>query len=257
LERIWAYLYAYVAFLPLIQKHGAGKPIDLTKEPEVQRARALLLWAHKAEKSGRYEPWPEHLPRPDKPDSSDPHIKTANQFFLMMTGWIFLHELAHIALGHRASNSLPSKESIQQEFEADRWASNWILAKWKDFDPDVRIFLQRCMGISFAIAALSGIELYVEGRTPRTHPNVADRLLRFFDDFIDGSSEEQKFVEKHWLAPISILQLHLMNSGKMTSLQKHYDNVREYLLDVRQYFPQSDLESEGSDLESRSTESND
>ena len=81
LERIWAYTYFYLAILDLVNKNGPGVLIDLIKNPEIQPARKLAIWALTCEKNKLQTRWPEDLPRPDKDDGSDDRIGKTNAYF--------------------------------------------------------------------------------------------------------------------------------------------------------------------------------
>ena len=157
--------------------------------------------------------------------------------FLLMMGFIILHEVAHVKLKHRADCSMSSADFIKQEYEADRWAAKWVIDKWREFKDDEMVFIKRSLGVSFAIATLAGIELYLAKSSFKTHPNTAARLLAFLDEFVpENSKTKAESHELAWLTPPTILQVHLLKSGKKIDLGKAYPTFREYLVEAEKFF---------------------
>ena len=69
--------------------------------------------------------WPCALPIPNAQATERSLDWYANNVFLGACGWILLHEVAHIHLSHTPDTS--SDRLKEQEREADKWATNWIL----------------------------------------------------------------------------------------------------------------------------------
>lgn len=149
----------------------AGRPLlDTGSGTTVAEARQLLQAARDLiGNSGAH--WPTDLapPVPDaKVDSEDWY---ANNVFLGATGWVVLHEIAHIFLNHQAT--VTSDVSFMQEHEADLWAADWILGKLPR--GDTRGYF-RLFAISVALTWLAILDHVRQGST--THPHAWQRLER-------------------------------------------------------------------------------
>jgi len=232
LERIWAYLYGHLYITYLLQDTNGGDVIDLNLTKETREVSTLLSWATSADVASQYSSWPQNVPTPSS-DPQDINIKAANELFLMAIGWMILHEIAHIELNQKPPSC--DNESIQQEQEADNWASAWIMEKWEEFNPSERVFIKRTLGITFAISIASAFELHTE-RTSKTHPNIIDRYLNFLDKYVpEEDSEKAHKKEIAWLAAIASLNTHISNSySRSFNLKGKYQNFREHLLDIKQ-----------------------
>jgi hypothetical protein len=236
LERLWAYAYCYSLFFDLSQPETQGRVIDLRASDETERARRLMVWANAAEVTGKSEKWPDNTPRPDQAEP-DERLKPANQIFLMMSGFVLLHEVAHLALGHCQQTPSSRHESIEHEFAADRWAADWILGRWQEYKNDEAVFIQRTVGISFALAAIGGIELYIPKNEAHTHPNAAARLLDFLDRWVPqepGPSLPRR--QAAWKVAPSVLHVHLLKLGRVSEPKECHDTFRDYLLAAERLF---------------------
>lgn len=236
LERLWGYAYCYSLFFDLYQPATQGQFINLKETPEYSAARRLLLWAYEAEKTGVCPPWPDNTPRPDQ-GLGDGRLQAGNQIFLMMSGFILLHETAHMALGHCDNPASNANESIDQEFQADAWAAEWIMAQWEKHNRDEKVFIQRSVGIAFALAALGGIEIHKERIGERDHPNPAERLLAFLDRWMpepnDGVLPPKATA---WKVGPAVLHTHFLTAGKLPDPKKPYPTFRAYLVEAKSLF---------------------
>lgn len=236
LERLWAYAYCYSLFFDLSQPETQGQVIDLRASDETERARRLMVWANAGEVTGKSEKWPDKTPRPDQTEP-DERLKPANQIFLMMSGFVLLHEVAHLVLGHCRQMPSSRDESIEHELAADRWAADWILGRWQEYKNDEAVFIQRTVGIAFALAAIGGIELYVPRPELPTHPNAAARLLDFLDRWVpQGSESILPRRQAAWKVAPSVLHIHLMKLGKVPELEANYATFRDYLQAAQELF---------------------
>ena len=247
LERLWAYAYGYYTLLEIQRDVGKGVEVDLTTHSTGVKAKELLAWAVKNEHSEVHMPWPDGAPTPDS--LNDPNVEPANEIFLVMCAWIFLHEIAHIELhGKPVDSTAPvenasdseseSEQSIRQEFEADAWSSHWILDRWTEFKgDDENVFIKRTLGIAFAISALTGLDLYRKSGKKGTHPSVPDRLLAFLDEFIP-ETDAQKASKKEiaWLAAIVVLSANLIHH-KSYDPKKVHNTFRDFVVYSKLFFP--------------------
>lgn len=229
LERLWAYAYAYYVFFELHREVGMGVEVKLAEHPSGSKARTLLLWAMDGEFNGHLGRWPDEAPTPET--SADQNVAPANELFLLMNGWIFLHELAHLELNHDFSQTLSPEKSITQESQADDWASHWILDRWQAYKADEAIFIKRTLEIAFALAAFSGMEYYEEAKTKITHPSSHARLLHFLDTFVGREDPRSaRRSEAAWYAATAILSAHLLNSRKDFDPKISHATFRDFIL---------------------------
>lgn len=247
LERLWAYAYGYYTLLEIERDLEKGVEVDLASHPTGAKARELLAWATKNEHADVHLPWPDGAPTPDC--VGDPNVKSANEIFLVMCGWIFLHEIAHIELhGNPVDSTAPtenssdleseSEQSIRHEFEADAWSSHWILDCWKEFKgDDDNVFIKRTLGIAFAISALTGLDLYRKSGKTGTHPSVPDRLLAFLDTFIpEINQQDASKKEMAWFAATVVLSANLMHHREYDPKKEH-GTFRDFIVYAKQFFP--------------------
>jgi hypothetical protein len=189
IERLWAYCYGYTAITTELQK-AKGKFGSIENEAEFQLGFNLLEWASQKTLAEREGGWPEILPDPSQTGKLE-HIEAANHFFLMTSGRILLHEFAHTILEHLTAQGTSPEILKREELEADAWADAWMLDKWKEYKPDEKVFIGRCMGIAFAHAPslIFGIDKQHESAT---HPNPVRRILLFIDRYLPNGNPADK-----------------------------------------------------------------
>lgn len=73
------------------------------------------------------ESWPQVLQVPDATAASDSGEGRLNNLFLGALSWIMLHEIGHAHRQH--TKFVGADQRIRQEYEADAFATNWILEK--------------------------------------------------------------------------------------------------------------------------------
>lgn len=134
----------------------------------VHEARRLLATARSLIGDGARQ-WPADVEPPVPGAAAGAEEAFVNNVFLGATGWIVLHEIAHIHLGHQGTVSTDA--SFGQEHEADGWAARWVLEKLDDGDPrgPFRVF-----AISAAAIWLAVLDEVRRGST--THPHAWQRL---------------------------------------------------------------------------------
>lgn len=141
-------------------------------DSDVGLARSLVE-AAKALIRDKDTAWPDALPVPIEnpaPDISDWYV---NNLFLATTGWILLHEIAHIHLGH--GRCATPEASFAQEYEADEWATDWIMRDAPaDLTKDFRI-----LAITTGLVWLAVLDNVRRGST--THPHAWDRMQQLAD----------------------------------------------------------------------------
>jgi hypothetical protein len=114
--------------------------------------------------------WPVGIPHPQAvapEESPDWHV---NNLFLGATGWVCLHEIAHLHLGHETT----TLDSLlkRQEHDADEWATRWILDHTPtDLRQEFRVF-----AIAIGFGWLGLVDAVPQGST--THPHAWERFGR-------------------------------------------------------------------------------
>jgi Peptidase U49 len=230
LERLWVYAHAYVNLLVVVQKHPGGMDLDLTTDPQSRPAMELLTWADDCEALYHQTPWPKGLPRPD-PNAPDGSIdRRVHDIFLSMVAWLMLHETCHAVLRHPFSAT--TEEYRRQEFQADEWASEWMLHDRRnralEYD---RVFLDRALGATLTLSVFTTWEVRLRQGATETHPDPARRLLRFLDRFVPETSGRKAVLrELPWMMAGTVMQLHLTKHQR--ELLKPYDSFRGFYLDV-------------------------
>ena len=192
LERLWGCCYAYSAIVAELQE-AASNSTDVKKSPEYILAFGLLDWVEQESLKDIECPWPDHLPNPQYRELLK-HVEFADHLFLMTSGRILLHEIAHIVLDHFSDQTPTSQTLIRDEFEADAWADDWMLSKWQDYKSDEKVFIGRTMGIAFTHAII----LFFGSRQKSpsiSHPNPIDRLNEFVNRYMPAGAPTDKIPE--------------------------------------------------------------
>src|SRR5262249_46325731 len=115
-ERLWAYSYAYLQVILLVQSHGwSGVSAEI---PPL--ASSMLAAAFETERDGKRLTWRRGWPRPHPSEESQTDGFAATELFLLTAASVLLHEIGHAARGHKASDLAGRWKA--QEFEADDWA---------------------------------------------------------------------------------------------------------------------------------------
>jgi len=228
LERLWAYVYCYYKSYLLVGNNPPGTWVD--REREIVD---LLQWAHTGAASPIENPWPGNAPRPDVPGSGD-QLPVANEIFLMMVAWIFLHEFGHIVRQDRYDDG-PNGQLHNHgiEFAADDWAYRFLLEHWRIYSENRDVYLKRGIGIAFAIFVFSADRFFKGGVVQsHTHPHPVDRLLKFLDYIEAGqtsySAETLRIEYAACVCLYGILARHI----PADEFQKEFDTPRaciEYL----------------------------
>ncbi|MGV1822313.1 hypothetical protein G6L32_24225 [Agrobacterium tumefaciens] len=182
---IWAVAAAVLAMMNLVRAAAAAGKSTIVIEPggpgsevvEFKHAAVALIRDSAAS-------WSADLPAPyHAAPLSTPDGLVAN-LFLAAASVVVLHECGHIVQKH-----LPdSPQAHQQEFEADAWAVDWILAKV--MDAKEREF--RTLAICVAFIWIGLIDDVRRGGT--THPHAAQRLGQAFEQF-SGLTDESEALE--------------------------------------------------------------
>lgn len=192
LERLWCVCYAFTAIVSEIQKVD-GDYFRLQHSKEYALAFRTLDWVKQDTLADLECSWPDWMPSPRDKDSLE-HVEAADHYFLMTSGRILLHEIAHFKLKHSTNPDADPEALKQEEIEADDWADDWLFEQHTDYNDDARVFVGRAMGVAFCHA----ITLFFGSRKKeisKTHPNPIDRLVNFVDRKIPLGKPIEKRIE--------------------------------------------------------------
>lgn len=189
LERLWAYCYGYSTLTTEIQKVGENYHAVLDSN-EYKLAVRSLEWASQDTLEAEEGEWPDYLPDPSQKDSSD-SVRSANNFFLMTSGRILLHEIAHFELNHNTSLGTDCEVLRREEIEADAWADDWMLGNWQELSDEREVYINRCMAIAFT-HAMSLIFGFGRAEPSPNHPSPIDRINSFVNKHIPGGNPGEK-----------------------------------------------------------------
>ena len=149
---------------------GQPEPAELALDRSTVLAEAYaLVDAAKATLRAPAAPWPLGLPAPNVAPPAGSDEERVNWLFLGAAGWVFLHEYAHIALGHQKATT--ADISNQQEREADDWATRWLF----DAVPNETYRWFRTIAVATGLSWLGLNDLVFRGGT--VHPHASERFL--------------------------------------------------------------------------------
>jgi len=200
-EALWALSYSFVVFPDMYQRGG-----ELRVTKGRGRAAARLFDRAKNILLGRYQDWPCCLPTPRMICFKS--VRSANELFLAAVGWVLLHEIGHVKLGHVTQE--PGNEE-----RADAFASSWMLGWDPAEDIPAQNYWKRCAGTTLVLIQNAGPEFFNRTRGGTTHPDPVDRLRGFLRRYVDeyaGLENEQK--DQLWSAVAVILYLFLIASKR-------------------------------------------
>ncbi len=222
LERLWVFAYAATHVYMRFQANGFTRPLLLPATPEGRVVDALLRWAVEGEAKDNPAPWPADLPKPQLNPVDDVHL-VANELFWGAGGFAVLHEIGHVIRRHGGMDQ-PRDVLFREEFEADEWAYDWVMDRWRDYSPNPLVHKKRTTLLAslFALIAIGEIhdpERVKEGK----HPNIIDRTLRFLIKHANESSGLPDGLA--WAVSATTIHLHLthMTNETLPSVESFRD----------------------------------
>ena len=187
--RVYHHLWSAALFFAAlyIEKDAAAKQgkaeVDLDA-PEIEMVWANYLLSCECFKENRVYPLP---PSAKEITSRTDYIVLANELFLGMVAFCILHEIAHLEKGDSKTGDdgklLNQTEPHETEFAADKWAYDWILARWSQSSTDPKAFVERTLGIIFSLAMMYEFRHHRGETFASSHPEACDRLIKFFQDY--------------------------------------------------------------------------
>lgn len=121
----------------------------------------------------RYHTFPTELAVPNASSTAAEDVRVNNLFYGAV-GWILLHEIGHIHLSHEVDTTTDLKK--KQEYEADLWATEWILTGNGILPQHYQFRL-----LVVATALLWVGQMNVVKGPSSTHPEAVDRMDRCRD----------------------------------------------------------------------------
>jgi hypothetical protein len=207
IERLWAYCYAYTTIATELRKKAKGHG-GTENEAEYKLAFYLLKWAKQERLQDIEGDWPDCLPNPSHVDVLE-HVKAANHYFLMTSGRLLLHEIAHMVLPHHTDPDTPKNIQKDEEMDADRWADSWMLDKWSEFRSVEAVFIGRCMGIAFAHAP--SLIFGADRLEPSlSHPTPIERIKSFVKLWLPGGNPSDKRPVDEPCAFLALMIVHVL-----------------------------------------------
>lgn len=173
LEYLWAFShYCWVLTQEYAAAQRAGvNQFDCVGNQRLRESIRILQWAKANLVSTGRNPWPESGPRPKQDSHSCDDSRVATELFLCAIAWILHHEIAHVVLQHPL---LSTAFSEQEERDADRYATEWLLGGLPQSDPKLK---KRALGLAVAVLCLQSLEVDAVSCLRNTHPAAHDRIF--------------------------------------------------------------------------------
>jgi len=185
LEYLWAFSHhCWVLTQEYAESQRAGaEQFDCVGNQRLRESADILEWA-KANLTGTgTEPWPESGPRPREDSHSCDDSAVATELFLCAVAWILHHEIAHVVLQHPLIDTAFSE---QEEREADKHATKWLLDGLPQCDPKLK---KRALGLAVAVLCLQSLEVGIVSCLRNTHPAAHDRIFNNIAIYQVGNDE--------------------------------------------------------------------
>lgn len=185
LEFLWACTYAFLVFFDEYTQDQRAylNKFDMTANSHRRGAWDLMQWALENVLHSGTEQWPDKFPKPRMSADMTNHVRVADELFLVALAWIIHHEIAHVRGKHAGRKTV---YSLEQEKEADREATRWILSK----SPSQGHSVKRTLGIATAILTLQTLQEPGSSLGFRTHPKAFERLYSCLEGSGVGATDQ-------------------------------------------------------------------
>ncbi|MEE4130101.1 phage exclusion protein Lit family protein [Pseudomonas viridiflava] len=185
LEYLWAFSHhCWVLTQEYAEsQHVGAEQFDCVGNQRLRESAHILEWAKANLTSTGTERWPESGPRPKEYSHSCDDWAVATELFLCAIAWILHHEIAHVVLHHPLINTAFSE---QEEREADKHATKWLLDGLPQCDPKLK---KRALGIAVAVLCLQSLEVGSGSCLRNTHPAAHDRIFKNTATYQVGNDE--------------------------------------------------------------------
>lgn len=185
LEYLWAFSHHCWV---LTQEYAAAQRADQGRfdclgNKRLRESSSILKWAKSNLIGSGVESWPKSGPRPKQDSHSCDDSRVATELFLCAIAWILHHEIAHVVLQHPLINT---SFSVQEEQEADKFATEWLLGGLQKSDPKLK---KRALGLAVAVLCLQSLEVDTDSCLRNTHPAAHDRIFKSTSIYQVGDDE--------------------------------------------------------------------
>ena len=166
--------------------------------------------------------WPHGIPKPREILAASKEEQLVNDLVHHTVAFFYLHELRHLILANSGENALTP---LDEEFECDRWASEFLVGKSEFFDGQSGVDLglvktKRAMGLALGAAVMAHVQQCGLWEATKSHPAVADRFLRL-------SKGLQLGIEDHFWIVACTFALASLRRKKAMPEQVIYEDLRD------------------------------
>ncbi len=220
-QRIWGHCVGLWRIAEALKSVPMGAPLPL-EDAGVKAGLAALEWGMGLSDDSSALPIP---------------VAETDEFevFLVALGWILLHEVAHVRLEHQPIAS--TTDSIKEEQEADRWATEWVLSDWRDYSDEQRVFTKRSIGVVIAHTYIAHIEQFAASFGPRTHPPAFERLMNLAQPWLDDRDGAGEHAEPALYYAIAATVLLLERTHSDWPRTQQFDSAVDCLITLSQHVP--------------------
>jgi len=171
LEVLWSAAHAFIVIFDEYEKANKRGEQYFHVDGTERTARAYMLYREllQAHISKTTINWPQPAIKPVRFPVPETDGYCANEIFLTAISWVMHHEIAHARLDHEEL----TVNSIQQEIDADRAATEWLCIGVPEPGPQFK----RALGVSCAILHLLAYDLERRRAMSTTHPPTFERLI--------------------------------------------------------------------------------
>ena len=174
----------YIPYLLLSQVTGIPfSPKDLSSKKEAQEINSEISALHSSisalKDAERIEDfnWPTNVPKPEEGKPKDVNGSMVFDLLCVASAYCFLHELKHVQF----SNSEKNIDIIQEEYECDKYARDFLLERVEDYSKSTGYnlsFLRNKRGMAIALASVLLLTITPENRWSgsSTHPSIVSRI---------------------------------------------------------------------------------
>ena len=212
LEFLWCASYVFYLIYKKYtdcQLSGESDQFDLHGDSELRSGMKLYHWSISNLSSPSSGEWVDEAARPAQSNSNPTEYELiADELFLSAIAWILHHEIAHIYNKH-PNVPCTDAESREQEREADKSATSWILGE----ESCPKKLSKRGMGIAIATLVITTQDLLSGEFKETTHPKSFERLY----DALDGHFDNDHVV---YAFSVIILQVHMVLAGQHIDLSE-------------------------------------
>jgi Peptidase U49 len=167
LAGLWCVAYSVFHIMEIASHHREelGKNFDISHDYNDRKINQHIALARRLIK--KVEPWPEGVVVPNAAADTASIEGRINNLFFGALSWILLHEIGHVHRNHL--KEIPREGRLKQEYQADAFATSWILDSARGDEREFRV-LAICVAL---------IWLFLSQESPRGDTVHPQPYLRF------------------------------------------------------------------------------